>query len=113
MIEKKICVTLDEKKLLHWAKYCREGKTLPLPSGSMVGLRIKLNWQRQINRRKVPNFHLMLVFLRIMGISTKIKKGSSHHGSAVMNPTIIHEDSGLIPGLVQWFKDLALPCAVV
>ena len=25
-----------------------------------------------------------------------------------MNPTDIHEDSGLIPGFTQWVKDLAL-----
>ena len=26
----------------------------------------------------------------------------------LMNPTNIHEDKGLIPGLSQWAKDLAL-----
>ena len=35
--------------------------------------------------------------------------GSSCRGSTVMNPTSIHEDAGLIPGLTQWVKDLALP----
>ena len=37
--------------------------------------------------------------------------GSSHCGSAVMNPTSIHEDVGPVLGLAQRGKDLALPCA--
>ena len=35
--------------------------------------------------------------------------GSSHHGLVETNLTNIHEDAGLIPGLSQWVKDLALP----
>ena len=38
----------------------------------------------------------------------KIHPGSSCCGSVVTNPTCIHEDSGLIPGLDQWVKDPAL-----
>ena len=34
-------------------------------------------------------------------------------GQWVKNPTSIHEDVGLTPGLVQWVKDLALLQAAV
>ena len=36
------------------------------------------------------------------------KKQSSQCGSAVINPSSIHEDVGSIPGLTWWIKDLAL-----
>ena len=37
------------------------------------------------------------------------KAGSSHCGSAVTNPTIIHEEADLVPGLPHWIKVPALP----
>ena len=44
---------------------------------------------------------------KVLFFKKKIMRGS-HHGSAVMNPTNTHEDTGSIPGPVQWVKDPAL-----
>ena len=38
----------------------------------------------------------------------KAVRGIPVVGQWVKNPTSIHEDPGLIPGLSQWVKDLAL-----
>ena len=46
-------------------------------------------------------------------LEKKKQTRSSYCGAAETNPTSIHEDVGLIPGLDQWVEDPTLPWAVV
>ena len=39
----------------------------------------------------------------------KLKLGVLFEAQGVKNPTNIHEEASLIPGLTQWVKDPALP----
>ena len=45
---------------------------------------------------------------RIKDLNVRPEARTSHCGSAVINPSSIHEDMDLIPGPAQWAKDLAL-----
>ena len=49
----------------------------------------------------------------IIGGPPNTAEGSSRCGSAIMSPTSIHDDAGLIPRLAQWVKEPVFPRAGV
>ena len=42
--------------------------------------------------------------MKFMVTKAAVGGGGSRRGSVIMNPTSIHEDAGLIPGLAQWLR---------
>jgi len=54
-----------------------------------------------------------MVILKHTHTQKKTPPGVPIVAQGLMNPTSIHEESGLIPDLAQWVKDLVLPRAVV
>ena len=47
---------------------------------------------------------ILTLHFNLFLITKVIYAWSSHRGSAVMNPTSIHEDADSIPGPAQWVK---------
>ena len=85
--------------------YCTLFSNLPI--GKMSIFCFKRNFEQL---RRMGSLNFLIFKIGLLGVPWKtVGLWTSHGGSAVMNLTSIHEDVGLIPGLVQWVKDLALP----
>ena len=54
----------------------------------------------------------IIIFLSLIMFSQKVEQGVPFVAQRLTNLTRIHEEVGSIPGLVQWVKDPALPCAM-
>ena len=61
-----------------------------------------------LRRYHIVCFSINIYFYSVEKSNKKQTSWSSHRGSAEMNPTSIHEDADLIPGLTQWVKDPVL-----
>ena len=79
-----------------------------LPYTTGVALKRKLKKKRKPNRSSKTNNTLHCFEQRKKKKEKKRNNGSSLRGATETNPTRIHEDVGLIPGLTQWVGDLVL-----
>ena len=65
---------------------------------------------KKLGKSRPQKYNGLLSKMRKLSRIEKLKLlGVPFMAQWVKNPTRIHEDSGSVPGLPQWAKDLALP----
>ena len=69
---------------------------------------IHASYEQSCCKQNGQNPHPFRIYILVGREIIKMIDRSSHRGSAKTNLTSIHENTGSIPGLTQWVKDLVL-----
>ena len=94
----------------HSGKFCSERRqTKGIGRGHSFIQFLQLKIVESCSILLFPTYPASNTSTKLAGSNFKIHSGNSLCGSAVTNPTSIHEDVGSIPGPAQLVKDLVLP----